>query len=342
MNKEEIDKILKILIALDNGDYDDDVNQQAIIYTKLYQLLGIDNYTVNNPQDIPEDIFYMAMKQIEQGDIEYFKAKIKNEEQEDIYNELLHYSYDFDTKKDYIKQHYNTENKIDSYCISNFSNIIDLMKFGTSDLDINKILNEQQDFVKWCVENAKKLGLYSLEITDVIKKQQQFIEYCMENSKKLGINIEDMVNTQQKLVMQCLKNNQQMGYNNFNLRILIDEQFNSFISCIENVKNIVLNGGNFRFLIQTYHDLFMEANSILNGYNSEVKFLDEISKWYNENKDIEKNDLNHFIDELCKKCIDDINNSPKSINSNQILSIIRNNINDPEYVKRTYRKTRTT
>ena len=340
MNKEQIDRSLEILIDLDNGEYDEDEQQAIMVLTELSQMLGIDkNHTVKSIQDMEarwEEILSITMSKIEQGDYEYFKTKIIDEEQE-IYDYLLHYSYDFDIKKSYVKQHYNTVNTIHAYDIKDLADIMDLMKSEKNDFNPNKIISEQQDFIKWCVENAQEIGLNRLGITDVIKDQQQFIELSIQNEKELGLNISDIVSEQQKLADWCIKNNQQIGLNKFDLNDLMDEQFNSFIWCIENAKNIVLNGGDLGYLIQNYKDLCTEArkNDVWTCVNENS--LEEITKWYNENKDKGKDDVSHFINEFCKRCIDEL-----ELNSNNILNIVKNNINEPEYIKRTNRKPRAT
>ncbi len=336
MNKEQIDKILEILIDFNDGEYDEQEQQAIMVFTELLQLLGIDkNYNIKNVDDvydiIDDDIFYIAMKQIEKGDYEYFKTTIMNERQE-IYEDLMYYSYDFETKKNYINQHCNT---LDSFNIRNLADITDLMKLEKDDLNINEIMSKQQDFVKWCVENVQKLDSY--DINNLINKQGQIIELSIKNVKETGCNITDIVNEHLKFIMLCFKDGD-LELDICDFDAIMDEAYNLFTSCIENAKDIVLNGGDLEFLIQSYKNFYIEAGNY-NSYNKYRNYssinedsLEEIAKWYNENKDTGKDDVSHFINEFSKKCIE------LDFDDDCLLNIIKNNINDPEYIKRTNRK----
>lgn len=336
MNKEQIDKFFEILISIDNDKYDDE--QQAIIeLDKLLQLSEIDkNYISNNNlEDIFDYIASIAMKQIEEGDYKYFKSKINNADSAElsVYEYLLPYSLDFNIKKDYIRQCCNIGKRTITFEIGELLNIIDILKSEASGLDTNKVISEQQDFVKWCIENAHEIGLNILEITDLMGQQQHFAELCMQSKEELGINITDIVGKQEKLVEWCIKNNQQLGLNKQNLEDLMQNPFKCFTWCIENSKDIILGNENLGFLIQNYHELCVETskNNIYPYVNMDS--LENITKWYNENKEIKEEDARHFINEFCKICIDEL-----SLDSNNILNIVRNNINDPEYIKRINRK----
>ena len=308
MNKEQIDKILEILIDFNDGEYDEQEQQAIMVFTELLQLLGIDkNYNIKNVDDvydiIDDDIFYIAMKQIEKGDYEYFKTTIMNERQE-IYEDLMYYSYDFETKKNYINQHCNT---LDSFNIRNLADITDLMKLEKD--DINNLIN----------------------------KQGQIIELSIKNVKETGCNITDIVNEHLKFIMLCFKDGD-LELDICDFDAIMDEAYNLFTSCIENAKDIVLNGGDLEFLIQSYKNFYIEAGNY-NSYNKYRNYssinedsLEEIAKWYNENKDTGKDDVSHFINEFSKKCIE------LDFDDDCLLNIIKNNINDPEYIKRTNRK----
>ncbi len=335
MNKEQIDKILKILDDFDNGEYDEQEQQAIMVFTELLQLLGIDkNYNIKNFDDIEDiyedDILPITMKQIEQGDYEYFKTIIMNESQ-DVYEELMHYSYDFDTKKNYIKQHHNTLSSFDISMLTwGLADIEDLMKLEKDDLNINEIMSKQQDFVKWCVENAQKIGLDKFGIMGLIERQNQIIKLCIKNVKETGCNITDIVSEHLKISMLCFKNTDDF----WEYRSIIAKSDYFLKSCIENAKDIVLNGVDLGFLIQSYNNFYIDIEAYKHYYSMiNEDSLEEIAKWYNENKDTGKDDVSHFINEFSKICIDKLD-----FGDDCVLNIIKNNINDPEYIKRTNRK----